>query len=82
MEIGQMSAQEVWGGGARQPGGADAVLRHPNGSIDIRAYAVIAHRERAAAIVSSMLSAVRFVRDAGAALAVRQKRSAAGKPCG
>jgi hypothetical protein len=81
MEIGQMSAQEVWSGGAAGRSG-DAVLRHPNGSIDIRAYAVIAQRERAAAIVSSMLSAVSFVRDAGAALAVRQKRSAAGKPCG
>jgi hypothetical protein len=80
MEIGQMSAQEVWSGGAAgRPG--DAVLRHPDGSIDIGAYAAIAHRRRAAAIVSSMLSAVRFVRDAGAAVTARQKRSATGKPC-
>jgi hypothetical protein len=28
-----------------------------------------------------MLSAVRFVRDAGAAVTARQKRSATGKPC-
>lgn len=75
-----MSAQEVWSGGAGRPG--DAVRRHPNGSIDIGAYAAIAHRQRAAAIASSMLSAVRFVRDAGMAITARQKRSAAGKSCG
>jgi hypothetical protein len=75
-----MSAQGVWNGSPRRPG--DAVLRHPNGSIDIGAYAAIAHRQRAAAIASSMLSAVRFVRDAGTAIIVHQRRGAAGKPCG
>ena len=30
-----MSAEENWSGNPRQPGSGDAVLRHPNGSIDI-----------------------------------------------
>ena len=73
-----MSAQEIWDGGPGRPG--DAVLRHRDGTIDIGAYAAIAHRARAAAMVCSMLSAVRFIRDAGAAIAARQKRGGAGKP--
>jgi hypothetical protein len=72
----------MWSG-SRQPGGGDAVLRLANGSIDIGAYAAIAHRKRAAAIASSMLSAVRFMRDAGAAITARRvhRPRAAGKPC-
>lgn len=75
-----MSAQEFWSGGSRHPGGGDAVLRLANGSIDIGTYAAIAHRKRAAAIASSMLSAVRFMRDAGAAITVRHKPRAPDKP--
>ena len=72
-----MSAQEIWGSDPARPG--DAIPRHRDGSIDIGAYAAIAHRERTRAIVSSMLSAVRFLRDTGAAITVRRKRSAAEK---
>jgi hypothetical protein len=78
-----MSARETWGDGSTWPGSGNAVLRHPNGSIDIGAYAAIAHRERAAAIASSMLSAIRFMRDAGSAIAARRirRQRAAGRPC-
>ncbi|QHO74723.1 hypothetical protein ACH79_20885 [Bradyrhizobium sp. CCBAU 051011] len=84
MEIEQMSAQEIWSGGSRWPGSGDAVLRHPNGSIDIRAYAAIAHRQRAAALTSLLSSAVRPIRDVWAAITVRRvhRRAATGKPCG
>ncbi|WP_156435110.1 hypothetical protein [Bradyrhizobium lablabi] len=79
-----MSAQEIWKNGSRRFASGDAVLRHPNGSIDIGAYAAIAHRERAAALMSSLWSAVRPIRDVWAAIAVRRahQRTAAGKPCG
>jgi hypothetical protein len=77
METMTMSAEKNWSGG-------DAVLRHPNGSIDIGVYAAIAHRQRAAAITSSMLSVVRLTREAWAAITVRRahQRAAAEKPCG
>jgi hypothetical protein len=78
-----MPAQQILGTGATRPGTPGAILRHSNGSIDIGAYAAIAHRERAAAIASSMLAAVRFVRDAGSAIAARRihRQPAAGRPC-
>lgn len=76
-----MSAEKNWSGGRRWPGSGDAVLRHPNGSIDIGVYAAIAHRQRAAAITSSMLSVVRLIREAWAAITVRRahQQAAAGK---
>jgi hypothetical protein len=76
-----MPAQQILGTGATRPGTPGAILRHSNGSIG--AYAAIAHRERAAAIASSMLAAVRFVRDAGSAIAARRihRQPAAGRPC-
>lgn len=67
-----MPAQRILGTGATRPGTRDGILRHSNGSIDIGAYAAIAHRERAAVIAASILSAVRFVRDAGSAVAARR----------
>jgi hypothetical protein len=76
-----MSAQEIWSTGATRPGSRGAILRNPNGSIDIGAYAAIAHRERAAAIASSMLSAVRLMRDVGSAIVARRSQRAAGRPC-
>ena len=78
-----MSAQENWRHGQSRDGSGDAVLRYPNGSIDIGAYTAIAHRERAAAIVSSMLLAARLVRDAGAAISARRahKQGAVGTTC-
>jgi len=79
-----MSAVENWSGSPRQPGSGDGVLRHPNGSIDIGVYAAIAHRQRAAAIRSSMLSAVRLIREAWEAITARRahQQAAVGKPCG
>ena len=41
----------------------EGVLRHPDGSLDIAAYAKLAHRERAAAIASSAREAIRMVRE-------------------
>ncbi len=46
-------------------------LRHPDGSLDIAAYAKLAHRERAAAIAASARGAVRMVREMGAAVRAR-----------
>ncbi len=40
----------------------DGVLRHPDGSADIAAYANVAHRDRAAAIAASAREAIRMVR--------------------
>jgi hypothetical protein len=84
METVTMSAEKNWSGGRGQHGGGDAVLRHPNGSIDIGVYAAIAHRQRAAAMTSSMRSAVRLVREAWAAITARRapQQAAVGKPCG
>ena len=78
-----MSAEQSWNGGPRWPGSRDDVLRHPNGSIDIGVYAAIAHRQRAAAIAASMLSAVRFMREGWAAITVRRplQETAGGKRC-
>jgi len=69
-----MSARKTWSDSSRWPGSGNAVLRRRNGSIDIGAYAAIAHRERATAIAASMLSAVSFIRDAGTAIATRVRR--------
>ena len=49
----------------------EGVLRHPDGSLDIAAYAKLAHRERAAAIAASAREAVRMVREMGAAVRAR-----------
>src|SRR5687768_3707363 len=82
METMTMSAEKNWSGGRTWPGSGDAVLRHPNGSIDIGAYVAIAHRQRTAAITSSMLSAVRLIRKAWAAITVRRpdQQATAGNP--
>jgi len=79
-----MSEKENWNGGLRRPGSGDGVLRHPDRSIDIAAYAAIAHRQRTAALVSSMLLAVQFLREAWSAIsapAVLREKSVAGKDC-
>lgn len=49
-------------GGASGGHRIEEVLRLPDGSVDIAAYAKIAHRERAAAIVSSMRETIGRVR--------------------
>jgi len=84
MEAMTMSAENNRSEGERRLGRRGAVLRHPNGSIDIGVYAAIAHRQRAAAITSSMLSAVRLIREAWAAITIRRahQQAATGKPCG
>ena len=40
----------------------EGVLRYPDGSVDIAAYARLAHRERTAAITASTTEAIRRVR--------------------
>jgi hypothetical protein len=40
----------------------EGVLRHPDGSPDIAAYAKLAHRERAAAVAASAREGIRRVR--------------------
>jgi hypothetical protein len=67
-----MSAEENWSDSPGRPGSGGAVLRHPNGSINIGVYAAIAHRQRAAAISISMLSAIRLIREAWAAITARR----------
>jgi hypothetical protein len=77
-----MSAKETWSDGLRRSGGDDGVLRRPDRSVDIAAYASIAHRERAAAIASSMLLAVRFIREAWATAVRRSpQQTCAVKAC-
>jgi len=49
----------------------DGVLRYPDGSIDIAAYAKLAHRERAAAIAASAREAIRMVREMLSVIRVR-----------
>ena len=46
-----------------QRAGVEGVLRHPDGSVDIAAYARIAHRERAAAMASWREQAIGMVRE-------------------
>ena len=41
----------------------EGVLRHPDGSPDIAAYAKLAHRERAVAIAASARQAIRMLRE-------------------
>ncbi|MEH2532362.1 hypothetical protein V1277_001255 [Bradyrhizobium sp. AZCC 1588] len=81
-----MLAHEILSGGSKRlaDGDGGAVLRHANGSINVAAYAAMAHRQRAAAIASSIQSAVRRLRDAWQAIALRRdhQRTAAAKPCG
>ena len=42
---------------------AEGVLRRPDGSPDIAAYAMLAHHERTAAIAASVRGAIRMVRE-------------------
>jgi hypothetical protein len=49
-------------GHAPRAQGIESVLRHPDGSLDIAAYAKLAHRERAAAIAASAREVIRVVR--------------------
>ena len=55
----------------------EEVLRLPDGSVDIAAYAKIAHRERAAAIVSSMRETIGRAR--GIFLAAGTRLAAVGR---
>jgi hypothetical protein len=48
-----------------------AVLRRPDGSFDIAAYAKAAHRERALASVSLVNEAIRMVRELASAIRTR-----------
>jgi hypothetical protein len=73
---------EVRPGGCPEPVGG--ILRRPGGSIDIPAYAAIAHRQRAAAMASSMLLAVQFLREMWSVIGARatfSEKSVAAKDC-
>jgi len=50
---------------------SEGVLRHPDGSVDIAAYAKIGHREREAAIASSTRETIRWVRGMLSAIGTR-----------
>jgi len=67
-----MSAEENWSDSPGRPGSGGAVVRHPNGSINIGVYAAIAHRQRAAAISTAIPSAIRLMREAWAAVMARR----------
>ena len=58
----------------------EGVLRHPDGSVDIAAYAKLAHRERAAAIASSARAAIRMVREMLSAIRARLAPVARSEP--
>ncbi len=49
----------------------DRVLRRPDGSIDIRAYAAIAHRERTEVVRACTQGVIQFAREAWAAVSAR-----------
>jgi hypothetical protein len=49
----------------------EGMLRHPDGSLDVAAYAKLAHRERAAAIAASMREGILIVRAMLSAIAAR-----------
>jgi len=78
-----MLAEENWSDGLRRPGSDDGALRRPDHSIDIAAYAAIAHRERAAVVTYSMLLVVRFVREAWATIGAPRspRQTCAAKAC-
>ena len=62
----------------------DGVLRHPDGNIDIAAYAAIAHRQRRAAMRIFTRGAIQFAREAWSAISARAigpARPGAGKGC-
>ena len=54
----------------------DRVLRRPDGSIDIRAYAAIAHRQRTEAVLAYTQGAIQFAREAWSAISERVVRRA------
>jgi len=58
----------------------EGVLRHPDGSVDIAAYARLAHRERAAAIASSAGEAMRTVREMVSGVRTRLASAATSGP--
>ena len=49
----------------------ECVLRHPDGSVDIAAYAKLAHRERATAMAASAGKAILIVRAMVSAIGTR-----------
>ena len=62
----------------------DGVLRRPDGSINIRAYAAIAHRQRTEAVLAYTQGAIQFAREAWSAISARAvgpARPVSGKGC-
>ncbi len=74
---------EIRAAGCPEPAASiDGVLRRPDGSIDIWAYATIAHRQRTDAVLAYTQGAIQFAREAWAAVSARALRSAhSGKGC-
>lgn len=66
-----MSWEKRPNGRAPQAPDSEGVLHHPDGSVDIAAYAKIAHRERAAAIAFSARKAIRMVGETLSAIRAR-----------
>jgi hypothetical protein len=56
------------------------ILRHPDGSPDIAAYAKLAHRERAAAVAASAREGIRRVREMLSGLRARLAPVARSEP--
>jgi len=79
-----MSA-EIRSSGCLEPArSSDGVLRHPDRSIDIPAYAAIARRERTLAILAFMRAVVHFPGEAWSAISARaigSERPVSGKDC-
>ena len=61
-KVRQMSENSNLANGLAIVSGSRTGLRHPDGSIDIAAYARIAHRDRDAAIASTVRKAARTIR--------------------
>jgi hypothetical protein len=79
-----MSAEIKPGGHLERAGVSDGVLRRPDRSIDIRAYAAIAHRQRAAAIQALARAVFQFASEAWSAISsrpVHTERPIAGASC-
>ena len=63
-----------------EPADIDGVLRRPDGSFDIAAYAKLAHRARAAAIASAVRNVILTVRSVLSAIGTRLSPVASSGP--
>ena len=75
-----MSREVNPNGQALQAQDIEDVLRRPDGSVDIAAYAKLAHRERAAAIAASAGEGIRRVRGMVSGVRARLAPAARSEP--